>query len=1040
MLFGLKAALTLRALFDSNFGKRMQEKNFTAEIRTKDNSVIREFRFGRSENILKDKSNKLQRTSTDKPDVSLIFKDAATAVWLMLRNSNLPIQIHAMKNFLIEVEGADEFSIYFMQTLAKLTKFGSEKDFGIALSNGVKRYTSNTNGGPVFVYVKDDKIIRITPIEFDETDGRSWTIKARGREFTPPRKGSVNPYTLSLKSLIYSPDRLLYPMKRVDFDPNGNRNCQNRGISGYERISWDEALDIVANEIKRVKTTYGPGSIMNGSGSHHTWGNLGYWLSTRNRFMNSIGYCPVVHNPDSWEGWYWGAIHHWGNSMRNGASDTYGTIEDCLKECEMIVFWSSDPESTSGVYGAFEGTIRRQWAKELGIKMVHIDPFYNHTAALLGGKWLAPRADTGNAMSLAIAYIWITEELYDKDYVEKRTHGFEKWRDYILGKEDGIVKTPEWQEKETDVPAKDVRALAREWGTKKTYLSAGGLAGFGGACRCATGIEWARSMVCLMAMQGLGKPGVNMGGLQQGTPVDTHFFFPGYAEGGLSGDLDGTALRVNLYQRMPQLPTMNTVTQLIPRLRIPEVFLDGHCEGYPTDPKTIEGQFKKFAYPAPGYSPVKMYYKYGGSHFGTMPDSNRYVKAYRSENLEFVVNQAIWFEGETKFADIILPACTNFERYDIGETANSGGYSHHQFTQWNHRVITFQHRCIKPLGESKSDYQIFLELAQRLDLGAPFSEGKTELEWCRRLFDASDLPTVISWKKFIKKGYYVVPAPDEALRSPVSWRWFAEGRKKDVPELAPLPSDYSGKWREGLQTQTGRLEFDSSSLKRYSPDDPERATISKYVRSWEGHHCTEIVEKFPLQMISPHPRYSFHTMFDAKDGFINDVKDHRVLVDGHYYWIVKINSKDAKSRNIRHHDLVEVFNDRGSVICAADVTERLLPGTVLSCEGSAQYDPIINSEGRSGIKDDKDNINGFERDIEGFRVKVDRPPTDRGGCINMLTPSRNIIKSSHSSAPNSCLVEIRLWKDNFSNNHKAIKAIPEDLHEGIVSAYVEEVH
>ncbi len=976
ILLFLKYLLYTREFFDIRFKERVREKEFVAQIKIKNNSIGRTFRFSR-EGI--SSSSGVDGDA----DVSLIFLDAGTAVHLMLASGNLHAQIHAMKNFLAEIEGPDDLAIWFMQTLSIMSNFASSDDFGVQQKDGVTRYTNNTNGGPVFVYVKDNRIIRITPIEFDDEDAAPWTIKARGKEFTPPRKGTVNPYTLALKSLIYSPDRLLYPMKRVDFDPNGERNCQNRGKSGYERISWDEALDIVSGEIKRVKTDHGPGSIMNGSGSHHTWGNLGYWLSGRNRFMNSIGYSPVVHNPDSWEGWYWGAMHHWGNSMRNGGSDTYGTVEDCLKECEMIVFWSSDPESTSGVYGAFEGTVRRQWAKELGIKMVHIDPYYNHTAALLGGKWLAPRPDTGNAMSLAIAYVWIKEGLYDKDYVKKRTTGFEVWRDYILGKEDGIEKSPEWQEKETNVAARDIRALARQWGTKKTYLSPGGLVGFGGAGRCSTGIEWARSMVCLMAMQGLGKPGVNLGCLQQGSPVDTSFFFPGYAEGGLSGDLDGTALRINMYQRMPQLPTMNTVGQLIPRLRIPEVFLNGHCEGYPTDSKTIEGQFKKFKYPAPGHSPVKMYYKYGGSHIGTMPESNRYVKAYRSDNLEFVVNQSIWFEGETKFADIILPACTNFERWDIGETANSGGYSHHQFTQWNHRVITFQHKCIEPLGESKSDYQIFLELASRLDLGLPFSEGKTELEWCKRLFDASDLPKVMSWRDFIKKGYYVVPAPEEELRAPVSYRWFAEGRKKDVPELAPLPADYSGKWREGLQTQSGKLEFESSSLKRFAPDDLERPPISKYRQSWEGHHSHELLGKYPLQLISPHPRYSFHTMFDAKDGFINDVKDHRVLIDGHYYWIMRINSKDAEARGIKNNDLVEAFNDRGSVICVANITERLPPGTAHSCEGSAQYDPI----GEPGES------------------------TDRGGCINLLTSSRNIIKKSHSAASNSCLVEIRPWID-----------------------------
>ncbi len=976
ILYAMFLLIRVKQLLAPSFKLRLMEKELTAQIKLRGNAYGRTYIF---------KNGKVSSSAgvTLHPDVSMIFTSSATAVKLMLSPRNYLTQINAMKNFQVDVEGKDDDVIWFMQTTNMLLSLADSPKYGTPVAEGMTRYVNNTNGGPVFVYVKNGKIIRITPVEFDDTDGKSWTIVARGKSFTPPRKGTVSPYVLGLKSLIYSKDRLLYPMKRVDFNAGGERNCQNRGISGYERISWDEALDIVAAEIKRVKKEHGPGAIMNGSGSHHTWGNIGYWLSAKTRFMNTIGSSHVMHNPDSWEGWYWGAMHHWGNSIRNGATDTYGTVEDCLKEAEMIVFWSSDPESTSGVYGAFEGTVRRQWAKSLGIKMVHIDPYYNHTAALLGGKWIAPRPDTGNCMSLAIAYVWIEEGLYDKKYVENLTVGFEKWRDYILGKTDDIAKTPEWQEAETNVPARIVRALARQWGTRKTYLSPGGLAGFGGACRCATGIEWARSMVCLMAMQGLGKPGVNLGCLQQGAPVDTNFYFPGYAEGGLSGDLDYTGLRVSMYQRMPQLPSMNSVSQMIPRLRIPEAILNQSCEGYPTDPKSIEGQFKKISYPAPGHSPAKMYYKYGGSHFGTMADSNRFARAYRSDNLEFVVNQSIWFEGEAKFADVILPACTNFERWDIGETANSGGYSHHQFIQWNHRVITMQHQCIKPLGESKSDYQIFLELAERLGMGALFSEGNTELEWCRRLFNASDLPTVVSWKEFLKKGYYVVPAPKVENRAPVSYRWYAEGAKKNVPELTPLPSDYTDEWRKGLQTQSGKLEFESSSLKRFAPNDPERLPISTFIPSWEGHHTTHLYSKYPLNLISPHPRYSFHTMFDGKDSVINDVKDHRVLIDGYYYWIARINIEDARKRNITNNSLVRLFNDRGEVICAAHLTDRLPPGTVQSAEGSAIYDPI----GEPGAS------------------------PDRGGCINVLTPSRNIITKSHSTASNTCLVQVELWQE-----------------------------
>ena len=155
--------------------------------------------------------------------------------------------------------------------------------------------------------------------------------------------------------------------------------------------------------------------------------------------------------------------------------------------------------------------------------MVHIDPYLNHTSGFLGGKWIPVIPGTSPALAQAITYVWIDEGLYDKQYVAERTKGFEKWRAYIMGEEDGRPKTPEWQEFETGVPAHVVRALAREWGTKKTYLAAGGKGTtFGGACRSATGIQWARSMVCLMAMQGLGKPGINFGNLQTGAPLNHH--------------------------------------------------------------------------------------------------------------------------------------------------------------------------------------------------------------------------------------------------------------------------------------------------------------------------------------------------------------------------------------------------------------------------------------------------------------------------------------------------------------------------------------
>ena len=972
ILYGLRLLFYIQSRRFPAFRARLAEKDFTAQLRTKDGKTGRYFTF--QEGKVRSRSG-----LHPEPDVVLTFKTAEIAAKLLMPPINQLEQINALKDFYLTLEGPEEFNTWFTETVMMTQTAGWK--YGTEMGNGVMRYTNMTNGGPIFAYVKDNKIIRITPIEFDETDPQPWTIKARGKEFTPPRKTSLAPHGMNWKSMVTSPDRLLHPMKRVDFDPDGERNPQNRGKSEYERISWDEALDLVASEIKRSKRVHGPGAIANSHGSHHTWGNIGYYLSANFRFINAVGMTRVHHNPDSWEGWYWGAVHHWGQSLRVGQCETYGGVEDCLQNAEMIVFWSSNPEGTSGAYGALEGTIRRKWLKDTDIKIVHIDPYFNDTAQLLGGKWIAPRPTTSPALAMAIAHVWIEEDLYDKDYVENRTQGFDVWKDYLMGGDDGIPKTPEWAEQECGVPAKDIRVLAREWGTKRTYLGAGGWGnGHGGACRNATGIQWARVMVCLIAMQGLGKPGVGMGNLQWGTPVDANFYFPGYAEGGMSGDLHHTAMAVELYQRMPQLPTMNTVDQQIPRLQLPEAILEGKAEGYVWDGKSIQAQFNKITYPKPGYSPVKMLYKYGGSIFGTMSDTNRHVEMYRSDNLEFVVNQSIWFEGEAKFADVILPACTNFERPDISEWAALGGYAHHGQTQLNNRVAVFQHKLIEPMGESKSDFTIFVELSKRLGLASYFSEGMSELDWAKREFEASDLPSLISWKAFIRKGYVVIPNPPEELRDPVSWRWFYEGRKKDVPEPMPLPSDYTEEYLKGLQTQSGKIEFECESLKRFDANDPDRPPIVKYRASFEGHKSLA-AKDYPLQMVTPHPRFSFHTQGDGKDSFLNDIEEHRVKIDDHYYWVIRINPADAAARGIKMHDIVKVHNGRGAVLCAAKVTERVRPGCLHGYESSANYDPL-GEPGKS---------------------------VDRGGCLNQLSPPRSQLRQGHSMGSSSALAEVTLW-------------------------------
>lgn len=983
ILFALPLLFGVKAKKSKSFKRALSERDCIVQVRLADHSIGRYYEF-------KSGKVKMHKGHHKAPDMIMHFKDLDTALTMMTPPIDYAEVIHAGKNFKVMMMGDDEAIAWFAQLAAKLDSDGWK--YGEDMGNGTTRFTQMTNGGPLHVYVKDGKILRTNIIEFDDTDPETWKMEARGKSFSPKRKALVAPHSLAMKENVYSDKRILYPMKRVDFDPNGERNPQNRGKSGYERISWDEALDLVSNEIVRQKKTYGPGSVALTHPSHHQWGNLGYYLSSMMRFGNAIGVTRVVLNPDSWEGWYWGAMHHHGNSMRLGATGGYGTMNDALSECEQIVYWASDPESQFGAYGGTEGSERKLWAKELGIESIHINPHYSPTAAFTGGKWLPIRPGTDTALAFAIMHVWITEDLYDHHFVENRSTGFDEWCEHILGTNDGIPKTPEWQESETGIAAREVRALARKWAAKKTYLGCGvNGGGFGGACRNASGIQWARAMVMLMAMQGWGKPGVNFGNLTVGTPVDLEFYFPGYGEGGISGELAATGSATNNYVRMPHLLSMNPVSQMIPRQRLPEAILEGKAEGYLLDPMSLESQLKSFQYPAPGYSKVHMLYRYGGSSMSTTNGSSRFVDMYQSDELECVVNQSIWMEGEAQFADIILPACTQFERMDIGEWSNSGGFGFHWTAQLNHRVIAMQHKCIEPLGESKSDYQIFWDICKRLGLGVYYSEGCSEIDWVKRIFESTDLPKHISWKKFLKKGYFVVPPEKPERATNVDMRWFYNDTPKDLPEPFPLPGGYSGKFLHGLQTQSGKFEFIPSSLKRLNPEQSDRPAVLQYTPAFDGARVGKRYGQYSIQLITPHQRFSFHTAQDGKAGTLSDVPDHRILVDGHYYWIIRISEEDAKSRGISHHDLVKVYNDRAEVICAAEVTSRMAAGVAHSYESSAEYIPL-GEPGKS---------------------------PDIGGCMNLLTPSRMQAKGTVASAGSLCLVEIEKWRRNSNTAMEA---------------------
>ena len=834
-----------------------------------------------------------------------------------------------------------------------------------------KVFTSCTNAGPVFVTVTDGKVTRIRPLTADAADFTPWAIKAGGRTYCPPLKFNLAPYVLTERTRLYSENRIKYPMKRIDFDPNGQRNPENRGKSGYERISWDEALDIVSGEIRRVRDTWGGSALTGLTSSHHNWGIVGYKMGPFARFMHMLDYTPVLDNPDSWEGWHWGATHAWGFYWRLGMPEQYDLLEDALKHTEMIVFWSNDPDSTRGIYTGQDSVIWRQWLKDKGVKMVFLDPFFNYTAAHMDGTWLPLRPDSGAAVAMAIAFTWITDDTYDKAYVADRTIGFEDFRKHILGEDDGRPKTPEWAAEESNIPARKIRSLAREWAARRTCLSAGTRGGEGGACRQAYGTEWARMMVMLAAMQGFGKPGVSIWGTTMGAPSNTDIYFPGYAD-------PDSRMQISRVCKRP----MNTATnQRLYRLTLPEAILsppvswrgEGFCG------QSLEQQFTPFTYPADGCAEVRFFYRYGSSFMGTMSETGKWVRMYQSPKLECVVNQDCWWGGETPYADIILPACTSLERDDIGEWGAAGGYSQHGSSGCNYRIIVRMEKCIDPLWESKSDYTIFSLLADRLGMKEAFTEGNSELDWARKFFDISSLSDMMSWEEFNEKRYVVV-SPGKDYTSTPALRWFNEGRHCDTPDPG---NKKRGTDRGGeLGTYSGKIEFVSRSLSEHFPDDDERPPMPRHIPSFEGYR-SERFKKYPFQLLSPHPRFSFHTHYDKHAGWLNQIPTHRIEKNGYAWWPARINPGDAASRGIQNGDIVKLYNDRGGVLCIAVVTQRVPAGLIHSYASSASYDPLEPGNPMS---------------------------IDRGGCVNLLTTSRMLSKNAPGMTPNSCLIEIEKWE------------------------------
>jgi anaerobic selenocysteine-containing dehydrogenase len=176
-------------------------------------------------------------------------------------------------------------------------------------------------GVPCAVDSRDGKVVRIRPLhydwKYDKAELNPWKFEARGKTLGPLMKSQPSAFSLAYKKRAQSPNRIRYPLKRVDWDPHGERNPQNWGKSKYRRISWDEAAELVASEIKRVCEKYGPLAIMAQVDGHGECKSVHQVHGQPTLLLSKMGgFTQQARNPDSWEGWYYGSMHVWGDGYR----------------------------------------------------------------------------------------------------------------------------------------------------------------------------------------------------------------------------------------------------------------------------------------------------------------------------------------------------------------------------------------------------------------------------------------------------------------------------------------------------------------------------------------------------------------------------------------------------------------------------------------------------------------------------------------------------------------------------------------------------
>jgi anaerobic dimethyl sulfoxide reductase subunit A len=692
------------------------------------------------------------------------------------------------------------------------------------------------------------------------------------------------------KKDIYSPRRILYPMKRVG----------ERGTRQFERISWDEALDTVAQKYLETREKHGPYSVwMDGFlgmtfdpfANYLPGGGIGAWAIDS---FEPHDFADTVTLGVDMNWWGYITTQWWG-----GAENT------TFFDSKLIVLWGFD-----ALLNYPETAYYLIMAKERGVPIIVIDPRYTWSAQVLADQWIPIRPGTDISMMFAVADVMFREDLINHEFVDKwvEPQGLAKWRAYILGEQDGEEKTPEWAEKICGVPAETIREFARLYGrSHPCYMRL-----VWAAARQIEGKNVARAADYLLALGG--NLGVNgSGGTGAGFAMRPHLPLPVLDAGSAPPEYESKCL---------------LQAELWPKAVLLRKKLDRG--------EITEEQFKaeigcpSFE-PAPNIHSI-MYLNSNRnlavSYFGV----NERIEALKAVDF-FAYAHYNWENTSTWYADILLPLTHQF--FEGGSGLDGIGPFFWGLSPGISNYFIYGGKLVDGPGETRHPWWIQKELAKRLGVGDKFMTRLKDVAWK----DFDDAVAQLSREAY--EGW--MGLPEIAPHNPPPWEEFVKKPIFRVPIDEPnirLKEEFAN--GTPLETPSGKIEFYSEYLA--SADLTRTRLRSKcfgkgdvppmamYKAMPEGFFDVK-VRKYPLYLVTPHSFYRQHTTQDENRWFQDE-----------YRTSVWLSVPDAKARGIKDGDLVMVYNDVGQSVVPAYVTSRLTPGVTCLIFGRNYHPSRVQTE------------------------------------------------------------------------------------------------